>query len=280
LLRVVVVVLRDHSSRVDSQLRHALANRMKTRILAVVVVLVAAGCGKQSSRESSVPRATVDPSLTGSITGTVTLNGPPPVFTAIDMSQSSACVQANSTPVVPPIVVVGEHGALADVVVYVKAGLGPYQFVAPTDPVILMQRNCMYTPHVVALMTGQPFEVQNNDPTMHNVHPMPKQNRQWSNSQPAGSAPLKSVFARPEFAMPVLCNVHPWMRAFVFVFDHPYYAVTSPTGTFELRNLPPGSYTIEAWQEHYPTEDQTVTIGPKESKAISFVFQASGPSAQ
>jgi len=229
----------------------------------VVAILVAAGCG-QSSRESSARRATVDPSLSGSITGSVTLHGAPPVFSAIDMSQSSACVQANPTPVVPPIVVVGDHGALANVVVYVKTGLGPYQFDAPMAPAILTQKNCMYTPHVVALMTGQPLEIQNNNPTMHNVHPMPKQNRQWSNSQPAGSAPLKSVFARPEFAMPVLCNVHPWMRAFVFVFDHPYFAVTSPTGTFRLTNLPPGSYTIEAWQEHYPPEDQTVTIGPKE----------------
>ena len=250
---------------------------MKTRILAVVAILVAAGCG-QSSRESSARRATIDPSLSGSITGSVTLHGAPPVFSAIDMSQSSACVQANPTPVVPPIVVVGDHGALANVVVYVKTGLGPYQFDAPMAPAILTQKNCMYTPHVVALMTGQPLEIQNNDPTMHNVHPMPKQNRQWSNSQPAGSAPLKAVFSRPEFAMPVLCNVHPWMRALIFVFDHPYYAVTSPTGTFQLTNLPPGSYTIEAWQEHYPAEDQMVTIGPKESKAISFVFQASPPS--
>ncbi len=252
---------------------------MKTRawcrILAVAAISVAVGCNKQSS---NAPLATVDPSLAGSITGTVTLDGPPPVFPAIDMSQSSACIQANPTPVVPPIVVVGEHGALANVVVYVKAGLGHYRFDEPAAPAFLMQKNCMYEPHVVALMTGQPLEIQNNDPTMHNVHPMPKQNRQWSNSQPAGSAPLKSVFARPEFAMPVLCNVHPWMRAFVFVFDHPYYAVTSLAGTFRLTNLPPGSYTIEAWQEHYQAEDQMVTIGPKESKAISFVFQASRPS--
>jgi len=195
------------------------------------------------------------------------------------MSQSSACLQANPTPVVPPLVVVGEHGALANVVVYVKTGLGHYRFDEPAAPAILMQKSCMYTPHVVALMTGQPLEIQNNDPTLHNVHPMPKQNRQWSNSQPAGSAPLTSVFPRPEFAMPVLCNVHPWMRAFVFVFDHPYYAVTSLTGAFRLTNLPPGSYTIEAWQEHYQAEDQMVTIGPKESKTISFVFQTSRPSA-
>ena len=135
----------------------------------------------------------------------------------------------------------------------------------PSDTAILGQKNCMYAPHVLALMTNQPFAVQNSDPTMHNVHPMPKHNRQWSNSQPAGSAPLKQSFANPEFAMPVLCNVHPWMRAIVFVFDHPYFAVTSPAGTFELKNLPPGTYTIEAWHEAYRAQDQTVVIGPKES---------------
>ena len=126
---------------------------------------------------------------------------------------------------------------------------------------------------MVALMTDQPFEVQNNDPTMHNVHPMPKHNRQWSTSQPAGSAALKETFTRPEFAMSVLCNVHPWMRAIVFVFDHPYFAVTPKTGSFELKNLPPGTYTIEAWHETLGTQDQTVTITSHESKTISFTFK-------
>ncbi|HEV3480981.1 MAG TPA: carboxypeptidase regulatory-like domain-containing protein, partial [Candidatus Acidoferrales bacterium] len=167
------------------------------------------------------------------------------------------------------------NGALANVVVYVKSGLGNYRFDAPKDPVILHQENCMYEPHVVALMTRQPFEIENNDPTMHNVHPMPKHNRQWSTSQPVGSAALKSTFARREFAMPILCNVHPWMRAYGFVFDNPYFAVTSESGEFEIGNLPPGTYTIEAWQETYGTRDQMVTISPKESKAIAFTFAAS-----
>jgi len=247
---------------------------MKSRILAVVVALAIASCGKQPPGESRAPLATVDPSTAGSIAGHVTLDGPLPVFKAIDMSQSSACVQANSAPVIPPIVVVGDDGALANVVVYVKDGLGPYKFETPTTPAVLSQKNCMYEPHVLALMTGEPFEIENNDPTMHNVHPMPKHNRQWSNSQPAGSAPLKSVFARPEFAMPVLCNVHPWMRALVFVFDHPYFAITPKTGAFELTDLPPGTYTIEAWHENLGIQDQSVTINAKESKTISFTFKS------
>lgn len=245
-------------------------------ILAVAIALAAAGCGKKESGESSSPpTVSVDPSTAGSLTGTVTLEGAPPVSKPIDMGASLACVQANPSPVVPPTVVTGKNGALANVVVYVKDGLGHYRFDTPTETAVLRQKNCMYEPHVVGLMTGQPFEIQNNDLTMHNVHPMPKHNRQWSTSQPVGSAALKSSFARPEFAMAVLCNVHPWMRAVVFVFDHPYFAVTSTTGKFELKNLPPGTYTIEAWQEAYHAQDQTVTIGAKESKTISFTFKSS-----
>ncbi|HXQ25298.1 MAG TPA: carboxypeptidase regulatory-like domain-containing protein [Candidatus Acidoferrales bacterium] len=253
---------------------------MKTRylhlVLAATVVLLFTACGNKQGSESPAPAATVDITTAGSITGTVTLEGAPPTFKPIDMSASPACAAANPSPVVPPIMVVGDNGALANVVIFVKDGLSNYRFDTPSDPAILGQKNCMYEPHVSALMTNQPFQIQNNDPTMHNVHPLPKHNRQWSTSQPAGSAALKSAFARPEFAMPVLCNVHPWMRAYVFVFDHPYFAVTSKTGKFELRNLPPGTYTIEAWHENYAAQDQAVTIGPRESKAISFTFKPAG----
>ncbi len=243
--------------------------------LAAAVALAVTGCGKSEKSESSTPAASVDPTTAGSITGTVTLDGTPPVSRPIDMGASPVCAQANPAPVFPPTVVTGANGALANVVVYVKDGLGRYRFDTPPETAVLEQKNCMYEPHVVALMTNQRFEIRNNDPTMHNVHPLPKQNRQWSNSQPPGSAPLKQTFANPEFAMAILCNIHPWMRAIVFVFDHPYFAVTSRAGKFELKNLPPGTYTIEAWQEAYHAQDQIVTIGPKESKAISFSFKAS-----
>lgn len=243
------------------------------RIFAFATFLAFAGCSKQQSRESSASLPTVNPSTAGSISGIVKFEGTPPALKPIDMSANQTCVQLNRAPVVPPVVVVGDQGALAGVVVYVKSGLGKYRFEVPTSLAILAQKNCMYEPHVMALMVGQPFAVENDDPTMHNVHPMPKHNRQWSNSQPAGSAALRSTFERPEFAMPVLCNVHPWMRAFVFVFDHPYFAVTSKSGSFALNNVPPGTYTVEAWHENDPAQDQTVTVAPKESKTISFTFK-------
>jgi plastocyanin len=241
----------------------------------VALALPLSGCGHRGQGETASPAALVDPATAGSIVGTVVFEGPSPPSRPIDMSASPACMQANPKPVLPPTVVLGDDGTLADAVVYVKEGLGNYRFDAPGETAVLQQKNCMYEPHVVALMTGQPFEVQNNDPTMHNVHPMPKHNRQWSNSQPSGSAALHETFTHVEFAMPVLCNVHPWMRALVFVFDHPYYAVTPREGNFELKNLPPGTYTIEAWHETLGVQDQTVTLGPRESKRIVLAFKSS-----
>jgi plastocyanin len=239
---------------------------------AAALLLVAAGCGNSTSNLPPAPP--VDPATAASITGTVTFEGTPPVLRPIDMSASAACVKANPTPVIPPDVVTGPNGALANVVVYVKSGLGHYRYPVPQTPIVLDQKNCMYAPHVLAVMVGQPFSVANSDPTMHNVHVMARHNRQWSSSQPVDSAPLKSTFERPEFAIPVLCNIHPWMRAYVFAFDQPYFAVTGTDGAFAIKDLPPGTYTVEAWHEPHQTLDQTVTLAPKGSKAITFTFHS------
>jgi len=242
--------------------------------LASAALLVFTGCSsKESGTTQPAPTAVVDPSTAGSITGTVTFEGTPPVFRAIDMSAEPACVQANPVPVAPPVVILGEHGALANVVVYIKAGLGSYRFETPKDPAVLDQQGCMYSPRVLAFMTNQPFEVKNTDPATHNVHPVPRENRPWNRSLAAGEAPYVTTFPQQEMAIPVACNIHPWMRAFLFVFAHPYFEVTTKTGVFELKNLPPGTYTIEAWHERFGTRDVSVTTGPKESKAISFTFK-------
>lgn len=254
---------------------------MRSRIsylaLATALAFAILGCARKQTAESPeepAPTAVVDPATAGSISGTVTLAGPPPVFRPIDMSAEPACAQANPAPVVPPVVLTGANGALANVVVYVKSGLGRYRFDTPSQPVFLDQERCMYQPRVVALMTHQTLRVTSADRTVHNVHPMPRENRPWNRSQQPGEPPFDTSFARPELAIPFMCNVHPWMRAFVFVFAHPYFAVTPATGAFELKNLPPGTYTIEAWHEKFGAQDQSVTLGPKESKSLIFTFTA------
>jgi len=249
--------------------------------LSAVLAFAIIGCGGNKKEETAAPAPaapaagkTVDAATAGSISGTVTLDGKAPVLKPINMSAEPYCQKAHSSPVVPPEVVVGEKDHLANVVVYVKDALGDYVFTTPADPVLLNQQGCMYDPHIIALMAGQTLEVKNSDQTTHNIHPMPKDNRDWNKSQAPGSAPIDDSFARAELAIPVKCNVHPWMKSYIFVFKHPYFAVTTKDGKFDLKGLPPGTYTIEAWQEKYGPVDQTVTIGPKESKDVNFTFKA------
>jgi len=257
---------------------------LKTRalglLLALALPLGITGCSKKDSDESAeppAPTAVVDPSTAGTISGTVRLDGEPPKFKPIDMSAEAACVQANPSAVVPQIVVTGAHGALANAVVYVKSGLGSYRFDTPSTPVVLDQKGCMYDPRILAVMTRQPFEVHNEDQTIHNVHAMPRVNRAWNKSEPVGDPPIEANFTKPELAIPIACNIHPWMRAYMFVFAHPYFAITPKTGEFTLTGIPPGTYVIEAWQERFGTQDETITLGPKETKSISFTFLPSPP---
>ena len=244
---------------------------------AVCFIVVLVGCARKESSENvqtPAPTATVDPTTTGTIAGTVTLDGAPPAPRKIIMTAGPDCAKLHSTPLTYPEVVTGDDGALANVLVYVKSGLGNYHFDVPATAAALDQVGCMYEPHVLGLMAGQALEIKNTDPIIHNVHPVPHNNRGWNKSQPVGSAPIDASFENPEFAMPVLCNVHPWMRAFLFVFAHPYFDVTSTTGTFRLNNVPPGTYTVEAWQEKYGTQEQTITLGPKETKSLRFTFKS------
>ena len=244
--------------------------------VAFIAVLTMFGCGNKNSDQPSeqAPSAVVDPATAGTITGTVVLDGHPPSFHPIDMSAEPACVKANSAIVIPPVVVTGDHGALSGVVVYVKSGLGRYRYEIPAQPAILDQKGCMYEPRVLATMTHQAVEVHNQDATVHNIHATPRENRSWNRSEEPGEPPFQTSFADPELAIPILCNIHPWMRAFLFVFDNPYFAVTSKSGDFQLKAIPPGTYTIAAWQEHYGTQYETVTLGAKESKSIAFTFEA------
>lgn len=243
----------------------------------ITAIFLTVGCSKSSNetaQQAPQPTKTVDPATAGSITGTVKLIGAPPKFKPLNMSAEPTCVKDNPEPVYPPIVVTGAKGALANVVVYVKGNMDDYKFETPTPPAVLDQKNCMYVPHVLALMTNQDFHVINSDDTLHNIHPVPRDNHVWNQSQPAGAPPIDRSFSNPELAIPVNCNVHPWMRGYLFVFRHPFFAVTTKTGEFSLNGLPPGTYTIEAWQEHYGVQEETVTIGPKQAKAVAFTYHA------
>src|SRR5207244_8879880 len=128
-------------------------------------------------------------------------------------------------------------------------------------------------PHVLGVQVDQTLQVVSSDATTHNIHPQPKDNREWNESQAPGAAPLDKKFARGEVMIPVKCNQHPWMRAYIGVVKNPLYAVTGSDGSFTIKGVPPGDYTIEAWTATFGTQDQKVTVAPKETKTVDFSFK-------
>jgi plastocyanin len=207
-----------------------------------------------------------------SVKGAVKFTGATPKLSRIDMSQDPVCAKAHPTPVTTEEVEVGSGGGLANVVVYVSDGLTSHDFQPPQQPAALEQKGCQYKPHVLAMQAGQKLDVVNSDETTHNIHPIPNNNREWNMTQPHGMA-LEQTFAREEVAVPVKCNIHPWMKGYIAVFKHPYFAVSDKNGDFELKGLPPGTYTITAWQEKLGTQMQKITVGAGETKTADFAFK-------
>jgi plastocyanin len=216
----------------------------------------------------AAPPATIG----ASIRGVVRFEGKLPVPKPLSMAADPVCAKQHPSPVMMQEVVVDAKGGLQNVVVFVADGLGDRTFDEPAESVVVEQKGCLYQPHVVAMRANQPLELINDDATAHNIHPLPANNREWNKAEPPGSK-MEETFAREEIAIPVKCNVHPWMRGYIAVFKHPYFAVTSRDGNFDLRSLPPGTYTIKAWHEKFGTATQTVTVGGNETKEISFVFK-------
>ena len=213
-------------------------------------------------------------STTGaSIKGIVRFEGTVPRPKLISMSADPSCAGQHPSPVFAQEVMTDSKGDLEDVVVFVSEGLGARTFDAPTQPVVVEQKGCMYQPHVLAVRANQRLHVVNDDPTSHNIHPTPANNREWNKAEPPGSS-LDESFAREEVAIPVKCNVHPWMHGYIAVFKHPYFAVTNKDGSFDLSSLPAGTYTIKAWHEKLGTATQTIAVGTNETKHLDFVFKS------
>jgi plastocyanin len=254
---------------------------MKTKRLLAMCILpglaLFAGCGKKEAEEqpaapaaaSATPAATpIDPATVAAIIGTVKFDGAAPKAAKIDMSQDPNCAGSNTAETV-----VVADGKLANVFVYVKEGLGNRTFDVPKDAVTLTQVGCRYKPHVIGVMAGQTIKIVNGDPTTHNIHPTPKNNRDWNESQAPQAAALEKTFAREEISLPVQCNQHPWMRMYMNVVKNPFYAVSGPDGKFEIAGLPPGDYTIAFVQEKLGEQDQKVTLAAKDSKTLDVTFK-------
>jgi hypothetical protein len=169
---------------------------------------------------------------------------------------------------------VGGNNGLQNVFVYVKDGLGARTYPVPTEPVLLDQKGCRYIPHVLGMQVGQTLRVTNSDPALHNVNSAPKENKGFNFGQPAGVPAATRVFDRPEIGLPFRCDVHNWMNAYAGVVAHPFFAVTKADGSFEIKGLPPGSYTVEAWHEQLGTATQSITVDGKTPAKAEFEFKA------
>jgi hypothetical protein len=209
----------------------------------------------------------------GTVTGSVKFVGPAPANPALDMSEEPECAAKYKTTPHDPIVVVNANGTLANVFVYVKSGLPPDAKYPPLPiPVVIDQSACEYHPRVFGIMVGQPLEIRNSDPVMHNIKTRPKQNPALNVSEPTAGMTLTRTFTAPEVMLPFECNVHGWMRAYAGVLAHPFYAVTGTDGSFSIQGLPPGTYTIETWHEKYGTQTATVTVRDNETKTADFAY--------
>ena len=231
----------------------------------------ATGAPAAAATSTAAAAAPVSPDA-ATITGAIKLDGAAPKEPVIQMAADPYCQSQHSTPVMDEEVVADGTGALANVFVYVENVAG--NFPAPSTPVVLDQKGCQYHPHVNAVMVGQPLEIKNDDATLHNVHAMPNVNSQFNVGQPVQGMTENHKFDKAEVTpFKIKCDVHGWMKSYMAVMPHPFYAVSQANGQFTINNLPPGNYTLVAWHEKYGTQKQQVTVGAKESKTVTFNFK-------
>lgn len=233
-------------------------------------------CGGSTPAPAPAPAATapvVAPASAASVAITVNFEGTLPAPAMMRLDGDAKCVAENGArDRADESILPGTGNTLQNVFVYIKDGLSGHVFPIPTEPVVLDQDKCRYTPRVLGVRVGQPLTIRNSDPLLHNVRAEGKINQPFNMSTPIEGASFSRIFATREVMVDVRCDVHAWMRAFVGALEHPYFGTTGQDGRVALTNLPPGTYTIEAWHEQFGVKTQQVTVGAKESKDVSFTF--------
>lgn len=221
---------------------------------------------------ASAAPAAVSPDA-ATITGSVKLAGTAAKGEPIQMSADPFCQSQHTTPVVSEQVTVAADGSLADVFVYIKDIKGNYP--PPATPVVLDQKGCQYHPHISGMQVGQTLQIKNSDATLHNIHCLAKTNSEFNVGQPVQNMVSDKSFDKSEVMIKFKCDVHSWMNSYIGVLPHPFFAVSAANGQFTIPNLPPGTYTLVAWHQKFGQQEQQITVGAKESKAVSFTFKAS-----
>ncbi len=245
-----------------------------------LMLLVMAGCvggdgggGGGGDEGGMAMESPGDAATAGNIAGPVVFEGDAPSMAVIDMIDEQVCAEKHSSPPMVQEVVVNSNGTLANVFVYVKEGLESLQFPTPAA-VVLDQNGCVYVPHVLGVMVDQDITIRNSDGLLHNINASPTEQRGFNTSQPRNMESTRS-FGTPEVMVPLRCDAHSWMNAYIGVLLHPFHSVSSGSGAFSLSTLPPGNYVIEAWHETYGLQTQNVTVTTGETAEVTFTFSAS-----
>jgi len=242
--------------------------------IASLAILMMGGTAAFSANGASGAANAPAPASSGaSVVGKVKFTGQLPQPAHVSMNSDPSCAKLHPGPAMSQDFLAGSDNSLGNVIVFISDGLAGRTFDVPAEAVTFEQKGCEYAPHVVALRANQKLKMVNSDNTTHNIHPLPTNNREWNKAEPAGST-MEESFPREEIAIPVKCNVHPWMKSYVAVFKHPFFAVTGKDGSFQLPNLPPGDYTIEAWHEKLGTMTQKITVTDGQTKSLDFTFKA------
>jgi hypothetical protein len=253
-----------------------------------LLVLGAACGGGGTNKETNTPSTTETAAApysgpTGTISGVISYNGTPPAPKKIDTTADPVCGQKNPNLATDDTVV--KDGKLANTFIYVKEGtveggkkIGDYGWPVPPTPVKLDQNGCHYVPHVIGIQVNQKLTITNSDATQHNIHPTPKLNPEWNQTQANGAPPIEKTFARAETLIPVKCNQHPWMKSYIGVLKHPLFAVSDTSGAYTISGVPPGKYTVVAWREGQTPEEQTmeVTVSASAPGKADFAFPKAG----
>ena len=208
-----------------------------------------------------------------SVSGTVVFNGNPPALKPLTMDADPACAKKHTKPVLSEALVLGGGNTMGNILVYVSKGLPSGKtYPAPKTAVTLDQVGCQYKPHVMGIMVGQPYRILNSDGILHNVHALPKINKQFNRAMPANMKEANATFDKPEDVFQIKCDVHPWMTAYVGAFTHPFFSVTGTDGKFNIDGLEPGTYEITAWHERLGKQTASVTVGANDKKTQDFKF--------
>ena len=219
---------------------------MKIRIIGTLIIMVLIGVGYAAD-----------------VKGKITFDGKAPKMKPLRMDADPVCVANSDIKPRKEWLILDENNSIKNVLVFVKeskSGSLADSYDTPKESAVIDQKGCVYVPHVLGIMVGQTLDILNSDGTLHNIHALPKVNKEFNKAMPRSKKLMSVTFDKSEDPFKIKCDVHPWMGAYLGVFDHPYFAVTDDSGSYTISDLPAGKYVIEAWHEKLGTQTADITV--------------------